>query len=119
MVGIIIKQKFFEGGPEPQEKTAAPTFDPQKEKNEADQLYAQALQLKSQARKKQAAEQDSSVEYKAAISKLKQAREKYDQILERIRSENQGQIPNDYRNYEVQATKIQQALADTVKMKGF
>ena len=72
MVGIIIKQKFFESGPEPQEKTAAPAFDPQKERNEADQLYAQAMQLKAQARKKQAAEQDSSVEYKAAITKLKQ-----------------------------------------------
>jgi len=82
-------------------------------------LYRNALKDRAAGRAKAQEEKDASFEFNSAIKKLQEAQQVYEGIIQKIKEDNNGVLPADYRGYENKITEIQRALVDTAKMKNY
>ena len=115
MVGYIIYRDLQPPPPEP----PPPPPDPAVLVKEADALYRNALKDRAAGRAKAQEEKDASFEFNSAIKKLQEAQQVYEGIIQKIKEDNNGVLPADYRGYENKITEIQRALVDTAKMKNY
>lgn len=110
LLGMIMKNLLSGGGddkPKPPDPTAI--------MKEADQLYKEGKGLYSKVVEFQNQNKDTSTLMASAMKKLQAARNGINTILEKIKADNNGEIPPAFRGYVKKMGDIQQLILDLVK----